>query len=74
MGGTGGDLLKDAGGGVGLALLVVTKAANRATAGDSTPTGQGAGEVMPCAYGGFVVRTGGRTFIYRKTSSDRLVE
>ena len=74
MGGTGGNLLEDAGGGVGLTLLVVTEAADGATAGDSTPTGQGAGEVMPCAYGGFVVRTGGRTFIYRKASSDRLVE
>ena len=74
VGGTGGDLLKDAGGSVGLALLIVTEAANRATAGDSTSTGQGAGEVMPCAYGGFVVRTGGWTFIYRKAPSNRLID
>lgn len=74
VGGTGGDLLEDARGSVGLALLVVAEAANGATTGNTTPTGQGAGEVMPCAYGGFVVRTGGWTFVYRKAPSNRFID
>lgn len=73
VGGTGGYLLKDSGGGVRLALLIVSKAADTATA-DATPTGQGAGKVMSCTHGGFVVRTGGWTLVYGKASSNRLID
>lgn len=74
VGGTGGYLLKDSEGGVRLALFVVTKATDGPTTSDATPTGQGAGKVMSCTHGGFVVRTGGWTLIYGKTSSNRLID
>ena len=75
VGGTGGDLLEDAKGGVRLALLVVTKTADTATStGNAIPTGQGAGKVVSCAHGGFVVRTGGWTLVYRKAPSNRLID
>ena len=73
VGGAGGDLIEDARGGVGLALIVVAPAAHGTTTSDTTSIGQGAGEVVPCAHGGFVVRTGGGTAIYREAPSNRFI-
>jgi len=75
VGSTGGYLLEDAGRGIGLAVGIVAEAADGTAPGDAAARGQGAGEVMPRADGGFVVRTSRRAaVVYREAPANRFVD